>query len=119
MKKRLLSILIAIALFSTMVLPVMAAYSYRERFYDSFQYLTTDTCNTRSFHCVIESYTSEYTLATNVETYTDSIRQHIYQGTPHVMISSNGHSVGYAMSHIICHYLLDGNEATSALVRAD
>ena len=118
MKKRLFSLLIALALLSTMVLPAMAAYSYRERYYDSFQYFTTDTCNTRSFHCVIESYTSEYTLATNVETYTNNICQEIFYGAPHVLVSSNGHSVGYAMNHIICHYLLDGNEATSALVRA-
>ena len=111
--KRVLSICLAVMLVVAMAIPASAYTNVVARYYGDISYATSDTCNLRNFSCVIEGWDGGFTVCTNVETWTDSIRQLTVYGTPQEYLSSTSRSVGYAMSHIICHYLIDGEWADS------
>lgn len=107
-RKRLVSFILAILLICALALPVSARTVSLGRSWSGFTYATSDTCNSRSFYCVIEASSADYKLSTNVTTWTGSIEQETYYGSPSYMISSNVRSVSYAMSHIVCKHLLSG-----------
>lgn len=120
--KRILSLILAIVMICAMVISATAATYSRDWTWNGYAYFTTDTCNSRSFGCVMECDSAFLNpMSTNVETYTSSAStapQEILYGTPDMMVAVHNRSVGYAMHHIVCLHLIDGDKVSSVSVPA-
>lgn len=111
-RRRIVSIALAALLVCAMALPASARTVSLGREWSGFTYATSDTCNTRSFSCIIEAGSRDYDLCTNVTTYTGLDAQETFHGSPTYMISSTASSLSYAITKIVCYHILSGTNAS-------
>ena len=117
--KRLLSICLAVMLVAAMAIPASAYTVVMGREYCGISYGTTDTCNRRSYNCIIEVWDGQTTVRTDVQTYVSyNVARELFYGTTQVDMSVHSGSVNYDLYNIYCHYYLNGEYATSEWVSA-
>ena len=123
MKKKILSLCLALTLIVAMAIPASAFNVSMARSWNGFYYSTSDTCNLRSFGCSIESDSSEYTVKTDVATYVrnsngDNVYKRTYYTNPSTMFQYNGQSVDYEISYIYCSHVIRTTTASNQQVWA-
>ena len=109
MKKKIISLLLALTLSVAMALPASAACVAMARNWNDFYYATNDACYTNRFVCTIESDSTQYTLATDVATYKRNDTGKIvyyttYYCAPAAMAQQNNRTVDYAIAYIYAHH---------------
>ena len=110
--KRVLSICLAVMLVVAMAIPASSYTVVMSREYCGIGYSTTDTCNTRSYNCIIEVWDGQTTVRTDVELYQrGSGYQRTIPGTTQVDMAVHSGSVSYDLASIGCNYYLNGNWA--------
>ena len=109
--KRVLSICLAVMLVVAMAIPASAYTVVMSREYCGIGYSTTDTCNTRSYNCIIEVWDGQTMVRTAVDMYRAGEYQTTNHGASQVDMSVTSGSVNYDLSAIGCNYYIDGNWA--------
>ena len=116
--KRVLSICLAVMLVAAMAIPASAYTVVMSREYCGIGYSTTDTCNRRSYNCIIEVWDGQTMVRTEVDMYRTNVYQDTNYGASQVDMSVTSGSVNYDLSNINCNYYIDGNYAASEWVSA-
>lgn len=129
MKKKIISLFLALALIVAMALPASAYNVAMARSWNGIYYATNDTCKTNRVSCRIESDSSQYTVATNADIYipcgytANGDIAYAYNdtawGTPQTFISESNKTVDYTISYIWCYHKLNGTTASSEKVWAN
>ena len=117
--KRVLSICLAVMLVAAMAIPAAAQTIVMGREYCGIGYGTSDTCNSNSYHCVIEVWDGQTTVRTSVGIYLPGGEfWNVNDGTTQVDMSVTSGSVGGRIGHIECTHYVDGNWASWESVQA-
>ena len=129
MKKRILSLVLAVTLIVAMTIPASAYSISMSRTWNNFTYHTNDACYTNRVGCTIESESSQYTVATNADIYVrcgytaNGDIAYCYEdtawGTAQTFISQSNKTVDYTISYIWCYHKLNGTTASSEKVWAN
>ena len=117
--KRVLSICLAVMLVAAMAIPAAAQTIVMGREYCGIGYGTSDTCNSNSYHCVIEVWDGQTTVRTGVIIY-GSGGQYLgtNPGSAQVDMSVTSGSKNDTIGHIECTHYVDGNWASWESVQA-
>lgn len=116
--KRVLSICLAVMLVVAMAIPAAAQTIVMGREYGDIGYGTSDTCNSNSYHCVIEVWDGQTTVRTAVVAYQNSnvVCGRNY-GVAQVDMSVTSGSANN-ISYIDCTYYINGDCADVQRVSA-
>ena len=125
MKKKIISLFFAALLICTMAVPAHAVTLSSSGTYNGFLYMTTDSCYTNRYYCVIEANSADYTIGTDVTWYTYDYASNTHRamstdaGTQTYMLSTNsGNSDSFVISQICCVYKVGGVQASHQFVPA-
>ena len=126
MKKRILSVVLAAAMLLVLAIPASAATLSGSGTYNGFLYMTTDSCYTDRYYCVIEANSADYLIKTDVTWYVYDHNNHRHDpmgtdnGTSAYMVSTNsGSSEMYEISQIYCAYIVGGVQAGHGFIPAN
>ena len=118
-KKRILTLTLAVLLVSSMAVPALAAMDYTsivDRNFDGFIYSTSDVCKHKYISCVIESGSAERTMRTDVAAHLITIMENqydeFYPGTDSYLISSTHATTEDTYMGMRCYYYIGGQYAT-------